>query len=94
MLVLQDVDVHQPCLATSGGHPESELVKLWPSLGGCVKRCDPVSLGLVRVVDSHLHVQRHEQRLWIAEVTVQVYLAEEQSQVLEVLPDDRHHRRG
>ena len=87
--VLQDVRVHQQRLAAAGGHPEGELVELRPGLGGFVERRDPVTLGLALVAGGHLLVQIPEQRLGIAEVAVEVDLAEEQGQILEVLPDDR-----
>ena len=87
--VLQDVDVHQQRLAAAGGHPEGELVELRPGLGRFVERGDPVGLGLAFVAGGHLLVQIPEQRLGITEVAVEIDLAEEQRQVLEVLPDDR-----
>ena len=60
-----------------------------PGLSGFVEGRDLVSLALVRVVGGHLRVQLCEQRLGITEIAFQVDLAEEQGQVLEVLPDDR-----
>ena len=81
--------MHQQRLAAAGRHPEGQLVELRPGLGGFVERGDPVGLGLVRVVGGRLLVQLLEQRLGIAEVAVEVDLAEKQSQVLEILPDDR-----
>ena len=89
VLVLQDIGMHQQRLAAAGGHPEGELVELRPGLGGFVERGDLVGLGLACVVGGHLRVQGGEQGLGIAEVAVQVDLAEEEGQVLEVLPDDR-----
>ena len=89
VLVLEDIGVHQQRLAAAGSHPESELVELRPDLSSFIERGDLVSLGLVRVVGGHLHVQLHEQCLRIAEVAVQVNLGEEQSQVLKILPNDR-----
>ena len=74
--VLQDVGVHQQRFAAAGGHPEGELVELWPSHGGFVERSDLVGLVVVRVVPGHLCVQRLEQRLRVAEVAVEINLAE------------------
>ena len=68
--VLKDVGVHQQGLPAPGGHPEGELVDLWPGLGCFVERGDLVSRGLVRVVGGHLHVQLHQKRLGITEVSV------------------------
>ena len=86
--------MHQQRLAAAGGHPEGKLVELRPGRDGFVEPDNPVVLLLVGVVRSHLCVQRLEQRLRIAEVAVEVDLAEEQRQVLEVLPDDSAPRRG
>ena len=88
-LVLQDVGVHQQRLAAARRAPIGDLVDLPPSLGIPLEGRDVVALRLVRIADSQLGVDRRQQRLGIAEVSVEIDLGEQQGQILEIFPHDR-----
>jgi hypothetical protein len=48
-----------------------------------------ITVRFVRVAGFYLCIDRFEKRIWITEISIEINLGEQQSQILEIFPDDR-----
>ena len=71
-LVLQDVGVHQQCLAAACGAQVSDLVDLRPRFATLIEQGDVVALRLVAVEGGDLLVNCRQQRFGVAEIAIEV----------------------